>query len=199
MGSFYIDTPFIHLWNRKNKPFQAKYEKVVLRRSPDGQTSQRVKLGVLYRDSGGRTRREERADSGINREEFSSTAIVNDPATRELFFLDISSKTVLRSLLSDDPESDQQQESLDDAASNNTALGEQMIEGFVCHGYRVNQPQGGAVEYWMSEELMDVLLAKSVGTEEESTLRLFNIRSDEPDSNLFTVPADYRDEEEYSE
>lgn len=199
MSSFYIDPPFVHLWNRKNKAFQAQYEKVVVRKLPDGQISQQIKTGVIYRDAYGRTRREERSDSEVAPSNFSHTIMMSDPTTQELCFLDVESKTVLRSPFSDDPQSDQMQETddiLEDAASKNTALGEQLIEGLVCFGYRVNQPQGGAVEYWISKELLDVMLAKSVDVDKESTLRLFDIRPDEPDCNLFIVPADYEDEDE---
>ena len=74
-----------------------------------------------------------------------------------------------------------------------TYIGQQQIEEFTCHGYISDQPEGDIIEYWVSEELQEVLLAKSISNDKESTLRLFDIRRVEPDSELFTVPADYKD------
>jgi hypothetical protein len=123
---------------------------------------------------------------------------VSDATKQELYFLDVESKTFLRSRTSDDIEEASDEEASDllkDAASKGTLIGKQMIEGFVCHGYRIDQPEGSVIEYWISEELSDVLLAKSRSTKEEITLKLFSIRRDEPDGSLFTVPMDYEDEE----
>ncbi len=86
MSSFYMDTPFVHLWNRKNKPFQAQYEKTLIRNLTTGGTSQQIKTGVLYRDTNGRTRREEFSDSEIPHNNFSGTAIVSDATKQELYF-----------------------------------------------------------------------------------------------------------------
>lgn len=198
MGSFHVDTPFVHLWSRKNRPFQARYEKRFLRKSTTGQTSQRIKTGVIYRDTDGRTRREEISDSEIPPDNFSGTAVVNDAAKQELYFLDVGSKTFLRSRSFDAIEEASDEEASDllkDAAGKGILIGERMIEGFICRGYRMNQPESGVIEYWISEELSDVLLAKSRSTKEEITLKLLSIRRDEPDGSLFTVPADYEDEE----
>jgi hypothetical protein len=198
MSSFYIDTPFVHLWNRKNRPFQAQYEKMLVRKLATGQTSQQIKTGMLYRDTSGRTRREEFSDSEIPHDKFSGTAIVSDAAKQELYFLDVGSKTFLRSQSSgaiEEATDEEVSDLLKDAASKGTVIGKQIIEGFVCHGYRIDQPEGSVIEYWISEELSDVLLAKSESTKEEIILRLFSIRRVEPDSSLFTAPIDYQDEE----
>lgn len=71
-------------------------------------------------------------------------------------------------------------------------IGRRVIEGLPCRGYRGKSQHGGTVEYWVSEELLEVVLARSLLRGEENTLRLFNIHRIEPDSKMFTVPADYK-------
>jgi hypothetical protein len=86
----------------------------------------------------------------------------------------------------------------------NEDLGEQVIEGVTAKGRRTthtwptgsqgnDRPFTSTNETWMSSELKEVVLTKSVDPRSgETTMKLINISRIEPSADLFFPPADYQ-------
>lgn len=196
MQGFYFDPPFVSSAGIKGRPLQARYERTHSKKLPDGESTRQVRIGAIYRDGEGRSRREEQAEA--TSKEITGTIIIHDPIAQEIRFLDPQSKTVIRETLlaQDDVGDEVSMDFLEAVASTAEDIGRRLIEGLTCRGYRVAQPKNGMVEYWFSEELQDVVLAKSTGGNEEGMLRLFDISFVEPDSSMFIVPTGYKDAKE---
>jgi hypothetical protein len=121
-------------------------------------------------------------------------ALIIDPTKGEGYIMDVEAKTYFRCFLPSKPEQDSNTPSkthFDLSMFKGDDIGEKVIEGLVCRGYGKNRQRTEVFEYWVSEELLEVVLARSVLEEEESTLRIFNIKRVEPSSNLFTIPDGY--------
>jgi hypothetical protein len=73
------------------------------------------------------------------------------------------------------------------AQEGDTLLGEQMIEGMTCKGYR-RELVAWAIELWIAEDLQETVLARILTERVDITFRLFNIRREEPDPHLLVVP-----------
>lgn len=199
MNSFYFfEPPFISPAGVREKPFQAFYEHVRMRKPISGQVWERsVTAGVIYRDTEGRSRREVSPQSATG--EIINTIIIYDPLAQEVIFLDSESKTILRERCPENLKDIAEWQSmsfLEYIAKTAEKIEEKVIEDLMCRGFRIRQPESGTIEYWISEELDDVVLASSVTQSEEETLRLYNIRRREPESKLFISPAHYKDNEE---
>ena len=73
-----------------------------------------------------------------------------------------------------------------------------MIEGIEFEGTRITQTSEGepvlthTVERWYSDELKLIGLVEISGPYETGTVRLQNLRRQEPDPTLFKIPADYK-------
>lgn len=190
MSSTYVDHPFVTPAGVRGAPFQARYERIDFKKLLNGQTVQQAKTGVFYRDANGRSRKE--VNTKNSPEETESVIVIHDPVKQELCFLETKSKTFSKISMHgvEQPFNDV----LENFSKQGEYIGQQLIEGLNCHGYRSNQLGSGTIEYWVAEELQEVLLAKSTSGDEESILRLFSIRHIEPDSRMFTVPADFTEE-----
>jgi hypothetical protein len=174
-----ITGPFITPLGVKERPFQAHYEQVTIKDS-DGETFRHIKSGIVYRTSDGRSRKEEYANGGA--QETISTIIIHDPTKQEGYLLDVETRTFFTMPLSNTSTS------AESPTFTGDDIGRRVIEGLTCRGYQRKSQNGGTVEYWVSEELLEVVLARSLVGGEENTLRLFNIHRVESDSKLFTVP-----------
>lgn len=194
MQSFYFNPPFTSPAGVKGKPFQAQYEQNQSQKLPGGQISHQAKTGMIYRAADGRSRRETFLEVSPNM--IKSEAIIHNPLVQKVYFLDTESRSVITVPLGEtEDEMDEHSGTLTQPqAFMGDDLGQKIIEGLVCRGYRLTQTDGRIIEYWVSQDLSEILLAKSLFAEEEITLRLFDIRRNEPDNNLFTVPADYEEE-----
>ncbi len=77
-------------------------------------------------------------------------------------------------------------------------LGTRTIESLEFEGIRIVQAAEGlpaltkTVEYWHSADLKLIGLIVSSSPHETHTARIQNVRREEPDSTLFTVPTDYK-------
>jgi hypothetical protein len=183
MQGSYVSGPFITPAGIKDRPFQADYEQVTTKKTSNDNTSRHVKQGAIYRATNGRSRREEYAGGGTEKKP--GTIIIHNPAKQEGYLLDVESKTFFTMPT---PASESQDEL---PTFKGEDAGRKVIEGLMCRGYRMKQ-QSEEIEYWVAEDLLEVVLAKSVSKDEESTLRLFNIRRIEPDGKLFSVPVNYK-------
>jgi len=93
------------------------------------------------------------------------------------------------------------------AAPSNVSLGQQELEGLTTTGTRWEQtfaagtlgndkPITVTIEQWYSPDLGVIVFASQhTSTGAEMTYRLHNITRSEPDSALFTIPADYTRQE----
>ena len=150
---------------------------------PDGEITHRTTHLTIYRAADGSSRFEQYEKSGKNK--IFAIAIYNS-SKEEFYFLDLESKSVFVKPISK-LNSKSELSTFDD---NN--FGERVIENFVCHGYQRKQKENNMFEYWVSEELNQIMLAKSILGDETHTLRLFDIERLEPDSKMFVVPKDYK-------
>ena len=66
-------------------------------------------------------------------------------------------------------------------------IGQQVIEGMDCTGYR--STAGLKMEYWVADELQETILTRLDVDGKQITQRLYNIRRNEPDPQLFVIPA----------
>ncbi len=174
--SFYLDYPFTFPAGIKHKPFQAKYERI----DREGQISRRIKSGAVYRDSFGRSRRE---FIQVTPEAGMVEIIIDDPVEKRSYILDEESKTAFPLPLGDSVDEELQFTGED--------IGHSIIEGFECRGYRVNLSDGSIMEYWVADDLLEILYATYKNGETESTVRHFDIQRGEPQANVFVVPSDY--------
>jgi hypothetical protein len=178
-------------------PFQAEFEEIHVTRSSDGAELTASRSGRVYVDSAGRTREEfsvppatQSADSaGPTMDPPLRIAIVNDPVAALSFVIDLESKAVL---------SHEQWSSQERADSRQGAgpravvglgepIGERIIEGLICSGFR-SRTEHGEAESWFSADIGQVILEVHKATPVASTFRMFNIRRGEPAASLFGTP-----------
>ncbi len=179
----YTIGPFLLPTGIKDKPFQGKIEQITAKKLPDGEITYRTTHHIVYRAVDGSSRFEQYENSEKNR--IFAIAIYNSSG-EEFYFLDLKSKSVFVKPIS---KSNSESELLTFDGNN---IGEKVIENFVCRGYRRKQEENNVFEYWVSEELNQIMLAKSVFGNETSTLRFFDIERVEPNSKMFVVPKGYK-------
>lgn len=190
----FITGPFVTPAGVKDRPFQARFELVAVRRSAGGETSRRVTRGAIYRDAAGRGRREEYAGDGAGK--VIKTIIIHDPVKHEGYLLDPESKTFFTMPMqgpagrggsgTSEPGAEQL------PTFDGEDIGRKVIDGLACRGYRRNGSGGAVVEYWVAEELLEAVRVRSLDGDADDTLRVFDVRRGEPEGRLFTVPADYQ-------
>ena len=78
-----------------------------------------------------------------------------------------------------------------DPGPNDTFIGEEVIEGMNCRGYRRlgRRIQEIEIEFWVADELQDTLLARVSAGGFESSFRVHNIRKTEPNPELLAIPV----------
>lgn len=187
MRAFLIDTDVPTPVMIPGKPFQAEFERVLIQRLSDGQVESYVFKGSIYRATDSRVRKE------IDLLELDGTIthmiIIQDTLDESVHVLHATSKTVTSFPLTENLLLN----SGISRSSEDIDLGERSIEGLLCHGYsRGTRGTAGFAIFWFSDELGEALIAENIYGQDEDTLRLFNIRQDEPDPDFFLVPEDYR-------
>lgn len=150
-------------------------------------------MGTVYRDANGRFRREVLAQSAD--EVVTNMVYIFDPMKQAIHVLDVLLKTIVTETIVHNIGTPSIK-SLNSAMQNTSEIqgeeiGARSIEGLTCHGYRRHSGDS-VVESWHSNELGEVLLEDSTGKYQRTFLRLFDIRQVEPDSYLFTLPADFK-------
>ena len=158
----------------------------------------------VYRDSDGRTRREQTfgpigqfAASG----DAPQMTFIEDPVAGAHFVLDARNKTAQKMKIRSDSPPKNRPPSTSQAKTE--SLGTKTIEGVEAEGTRStitipagqignDQPVEIVSERWYSQELQVVVLSKHTDPRMgEHTYKLTNINRSEPAKTLFEVPADY--------
>lgn len=194
----------------KGAPYSAVIETEMIQTLGDGSKITRKTTGQAFRDSEGRTRREQtlqnigpftdiKTDGGVT----PVTVFINDPVANVNFMLDPQRRTVRKMAFragGPPPPSPMRREAPE---ARIESLGKQTIEGVEAEGTRtiVTIPAGQigneraldiVSERWYSTALQEVVLSKYRDPRfGEHTYRLKNINRSEPAHSLFEAPADY--------
>lgn len=173
---------FIPLNTNGKKSFRAKYKHTIKRKENPNKSLNATRTGVIYKKTDGRCRTEERDETDKYDE---VSVIIYDPLKQEGYLVDTETQTAHIMPMSAQAENDSAQ------FWNGQKIGKQIIEGFVCQGYRVGEDADNFTEYWVAEEIPEVILAKDFQENLEAELRLFDIEFIEPTDELFILPDDY--------
>lgn len=184
MQASYSIGPFLLPLGVENKPFVGEFE-LNSSKKPSGievtHATNRIKV---YRASDGSVRFE-----NVEKEsEKILTVSIYNQSEKKIYFLEVESKSVYVMPVSDSA-SESNSESPNYLGQD---IGKKNIENFICRGYRKERGENDVFEYWISEELNQLLLAKSIIGNEATTLRLFNIKRIEPNRKIFVIPQDYK-------
>lgn len=189
----------------KDQPFSAETVIEDTRRLYDGSTVTKRTSGAVYRDSAGRTRREQPLEmvggfSVVGTDNKPQMLVfINDFAARSQFFLDVNNKVARRQPLGANPP---EPPTPHDAKTE--SLGTKVIEGVSCEGTRVSfeipaghlgndKPIQVVTENWFSPDLQMLVLSRHVDPlAGEHLFKLVNIKRAEPAADLFTVPNSFR-------
>jgi hypothetical protein len=193
----------------KGAPYSADSISETVQTLADGNKITSSSKLKLYRDGEGRTRREEilapnnNSGSFINLRE---TITITDPTTGFNYYLNPIAKTARRLAIA--PKipitTGQTSPTLAGYTSTGESLGIKNIEGVECTGRGSKTViAAGTVgnerelvmtnEIWFSTELKVIILSKSVDLRfGDRTSQLSNIKREEPDKSLFSIPADYK-------
>ncbi len=190
-----------------DKPFSADTVIEDIRRLYDGSTVTKTTKGAFYRDSAGRTRREQPFEmvggfSIVNENNKPQTLVfINDFAQKTQYFFDLGNKIARKIGIGpngprDDPQTP------NDAKSD--SLGTKTIEGISVEGTRItfelptgqignDKPIQVVTENWYSPELKVIVMSRHLDpVSGEHIFRLVNIRRSEPAASLFAVPAGFK-------
>ena len=185
----------------KDRPFSAETVIEDTRRLYDGTTVTKTTKGGFYRDTAGRTRREQPFDmvGGFSISKPQTLVFINDFATKTQYFFDLGN-SIARKIGIDGTPRDEPKNP--DAKSD--SLGTKTIEGISVEGTRItyelpagqignDKPIQIVTENWYSPELQVIVMSRHVDPlSGEHIFRLSNIKRTEPAPSLFTVPAGFK-------
>jgi hypothetical protein len=196
----------------KGSPYSAQFATESTQVLADGTRITRTSNGVVYRNTEGRTRREQKlaALGPIPIEGQPKELIfINDPVAGAHYVLDVQDHSARKLPFRDAPPGGLPPEFEGSPDPVNTeSLGKQTIEGVEVEGTRStmtipagrignDRPLKIVSERWYSPELQIVVLSKHDDPfSGENVYRLKQISRQEPPLTLFAVPADYRVTEE---
>jgi hypothetical protein len=205
----------------KNAPYSADIVTETAQVLADGNRIRQSSTSKFYRDSEGRTRREQSLDS-LNRlapnSNLPQVVFISDPVAGADYALNPSSKTATRSpRMRADARAERgpgrgleprtpggRGRAGNDPNVKSESLGRQLIEGVPADGTRTTMtiPAGRigndqaiqiVSETWYSPELQTMVLSKrSDPRNGETTVKLTNISRAEPPRTLFDVPVDFK-------
>jgi hypothetical protein len=197
----------------KSAPFSATAETEFVQTLGNGSTITRKSTAMLYRDSEGRTRREQtlsHVGPFATAEDAPQMIFISDPVAGVSYMLDPRHRTARKMPTRSGPPRDRPEPpSRPDAEAKTKALGKQMIEGVEAEGTRStitipvgkignDQPLEIVSERWYAPALQEVILSKhSDPRYGVNTYRLKNINRSEPSASLFQPPADYTQKEDH--
>jgi len=196
----------------KNAPFSADLITESSHTLADGNRLHQAISAKVFRDSEGRTRREQQTVNlnGLAPDANMQMVFINDPVGGVSYSLNVRQRTGTRSPRNADgrlpgphgPEG--RQGRIDASAAKTEALGRQTIESVPAEGHRVTYtiPAGEignelpihvVSETWYSPDLQTTVLSKhSDPRTGDVVTRLTNISRAEPAHALFEAPADYK-------
>jgi hypothetical protein len=200
----------------KNAPYSADLVTEITQSLPDGNRIHQVSTAHIYRDSEGRTRREQPLNSLGSLAPHSSlppVVFINDPVAGLSYALNTTDRTATRSFWTHPGERmnmpkpggpPQGGRKHDNSNVKTESLGRQTIEGAPADGTRTTltipagqigneQPIQIVTESWYSPDLHAVVMSKRNDPRSgETVFRMANLSRTEPASSLFQVPADYK-------
>ena len=200
----------------KNAPFSAVVTTETSATLQDGNHIRQTSTVHIYRDSEGRTRREESLNSvsGMaSNTNLPTVVFINDPVARVNYALDPSNKTATRTpggnrgapgprggrMRGGPPRGPGPEPNV-----KTESLGSKSIEGVMAEGTRTTmtipagqigneQPIQTVVETWYSPDLQAVILSRrSDPRSGETVTKYTGISRAEPPHSLFELPADYK-------
>jgi hypothetical protein len=201
----------------KNAPFSAVVTTETSMTLQDGNHIHQTSTLHLYRDSEGRTRREQSLNN-VGGAAGDSVVLINDPVAGMNYALNPSTKTATRSatggrggpqgprggrMMRGGPGRGPAQKGAQQNISTES-LGSKSIEGVMADGTRTTvtipagqvgneQPLHTVVESWYSQDLKTVVMSKrSDPRNGDTVMRYTNISRTEPAHSLFEVPSDYK-------
>lgn len=198
----------------KNAPYSADVVTETTQALPDGNHIKQSSTVRVYRDSEGRTRREQslRNLNGLApNSNLPQVAFINDPVSGMNYALDLANRRGTKSAWRR-PGNDQtpmarrggQMRARAGENMKTESLGKQTIEGVQAEGTRTTmtipageigneQPIQVVTESWYSPELQTVVLRKrSDPRSGETVTRYTNVSRTEPPRTLFEPPADFK-------
>jgi len=202
----------------KNAPYSADIITETAQALADGNRIRQSSTSKFYRDSEGRTRREQSLD-GLHRvapnANLPQVIFISDPVAGSDFALNPSDKTATRSARMRPAMAQRgggrgmesrlgRGRGANDPNVKTESLGRQLIEGVPADGTRTtmtipagrignDQPIQIINETWYSPELQTTVLSKRTDPRSgETTFKLTNISRAEPPRTLFDVPVDYK-------
>jgi hypothetical protein len=185
-----------HFPRDRGRGFQAVYQEIYTKHLSNGTTISKMQKGTICRDSFGRERKEfTQIENGM----IETIAYLHDPVNKLQYLLETTTKTIIFETPVPQDGFRARTWSLGDSAiaiplalpSYQPHFETKEVEGLVCTGYYINQPDNYKIEYWYSSDLGEIMLAKIASDSEQIIWRLFNIKLEQPDANLFVVPTDY--------
>lgn len=205
--------------NAKGIPLTADIVTTHVQYLSDGNKISNEETSHFYRDSEGRTRRENKLMLPGHGADTPTMIMINDPVAHTRFVLNTVHKSADQVVLEKGPADanvmymkkrhDEQVvlgkgPSEEGQAENKEDLGTQSIEGVTAHGTRTShvipagkigneKPITVTTESWFSDEVgLEVLRVHKDPWSGEVTTKVTNIRRGEPEASLFVAPADYK-------
>ena len=192
----------------KSAPFSATAETEFAQTLANGSTITRKSTALIYRDSEGRTRRDQtlsHVGPFATSEDTPQIVFISDPVAGVSYMLDPRNHTTRKM-----PSRGGRPEPRlpPEANAKTEALGKQVIEGIEAEGTRStitipvgkignDQPIEIVSERWYSPVLQEVVFSKHSDPRYGiNTYRLKNINRNEPSTSLFQPPADYTQKED---
>ncbi len=188
----------------KHIPYSANMVAETTQILGDGTKLARRTTGTVYRDSEGRTRREQ---SGATAGPFATSndkqhlIFINDPVAGVSSTIIPESDTAFTKTMSTTNNGELPETEVSSESGRIESLGKDVIEGFVAEGTRTtilipagrignDKPIEIVHERWYAPDLQTILLSKHSDPRWGETIyRLHNINRTTPDSSLFSLPA----------
>ncbi len=191
----------------KSQPFSAETVIEDTRRLFDGTTVTKTNKGAFYRDTAGRTRREQPLEmvGGVS---ISGTdgkpqmlVFINDFGSRTQYFLDMNNKVARQHGIGGGNPPNEPGTPPD---AKTESLGTKTIEGVTVEGTRTtfeipaghlgnDKPIQVVTEKWFSQELQMIVYSRHLDPlAGEHVFKLVNIKRSEPSADLFAVPSGFR-------
>lgn len=195
----------------RNAPYSADLVTQTTQVLTDGNRIERSSTSHIYRDSEGRTRREQSL-ANLSRlapgADLPQAVFITDPVGGVTYALNLAKHTATKSAWSQptpkggDP--NRPRRAPDTSNLKTESLGRQAIEGLQADGTRTTmtipagqigneQPIQVVTETWIAAELQTVVLSKRTDPRQgETVFRLMNVSRSEPAKTLFELPADFK-------
>lgn len=187
----------------KDAPFSAEIIIENTRRLFDGSTATKQTKGAIYRDTSGRTRREQTLEDigGVSIGEPQKLIFINDFVGKTNYFIDVNRKIVRRNPLPPNPPT---QNEFEPRNGKTESLGTKNLEGLKVEGTRTtveipagqignDKPLQAITEKWFSPDLQMIVYSRHIDPlSGEQIFRLANIKLGEPAAELFVAPKDFK-------